>query len=126
MPGSETGMDEKSFEYYIARALESIPREFAHHLDNVEIMWEDYPSRELLRQLGAGSLFGLYEGIPLTERTTSYSMVLPDRITLYRRPILSSAGSEKEIVEQIRRTVIHEIGHHFGLSEEEIREAMGD
>ncbi len=119
-------MDEKSFEYYIARALESIPREFAHHLDNVEIMWEDYPSRELLRQLGAGSLFGLYEGIPLTERTTSYSMVLPDRITLYRRPILSSAGSEKEIVEQIRRTVIHEIGHHFGLSEEEIREAMGD
>jgi predicted Zn-dependent protease with MMP-like domain len=119
-------MDKKSFEYYIARALESIPREFVRHLDNVEIMWEDNPPRDMLGKLGAQTLLGLYEGIPLAERTGGYSLVLPDRITIYRKPIESIARDETDIVEQIRRTVIHEVGHHFGLSEEEIKEAMED
>lgn len=119
-------MDKNRFELYIARALRSIPPELARYLDNVEIMWEDNPPREALTELGGGLLFGLYEGVPLTERSQGYTMVLPDRITLYRKPILAWARNEEEIVEQIRRTVIHEVGHHFGLSEGEIADAMGD
>jgi predicted Zn-dependent protease with MMP-like domain len=118
-------MDSKSFEYYIARALESIPPMFLRHLDNVEILWEEKPPRELLDRTGATTLLGLYEGIPLAERSQGYSMVLPDRITLFKKPIESIARGEREIIEEIRRTVIHEIGHHFGLSEEEISQAMG-
>lgn len=117
-------IDKRRFEEYIASALKSIPPEFARYLDNVEIMWEDNPPRR--KGHGGEVLFGLYEGIPLIERTQGYSMILPDRITIYRNPIISYAGSDEEIVEQIRRTVIHEIGHHFGLSEEEISDAMGD
>jgi predicted Zn-dependent protease with MMP-like domain len=119
-------MDRRNFEYYIGRALDSIPLEFARYLDNVEVMWEDNPSAELCRQLGVHSLFGLYEGIPLSERNQGYTMVLPDRITIYRKPIESVARKEDEIIEQIRRTVIHEVGHHFGLNEKEIRDVMGD
>jgi predicted Zn-dependent protease with MMP-like domain len=119
-------MDHRHFHHFISRALESIPEEFSRYLDNVEIMWEDQPSASALRKVGAMSLLGLYEGIPLTERNQGYSLVLPDRITLYRKPIESISRNDDEIVEQIRRTVIHEIGHHFGLSEREIRDAMGD
>jgi len=74
--------------------------------------------------IGPGStLFGLYTGVPLTKRTTSYGMVLPDKITLYRRSIEEGCRTEQEIQTQIRFTLLHEIGHHFGLSEDDLQEA---
>ncbi|MDQ7822427.1 MAG: metallopeptidase family protein [Candidatus Eremiobacteraeota bacterium] len=118
-------MEQRRFEHYIAQALRQLPEEFSRALDNVEITWDDKPSPSLVRKMGGGFIFGLYEGVPLTRRDQGYSLALPDKITIYKNPIEQVYRSEKEIIEEIRRTVIHELGHHFGLSEQEIREAMG-
>jgi predicted Zn-dependent protease with MMP-like domain len=71
---------------------------------------------------GDGSLLGLYEGVPLTRRTHQYSMVLPDRITIFRRAILAMCDSEEQVVEEVRRTVVHEVGHHFGIGDDRLHE----
>jgi predicted Zn-dependent protease with MMP-like domain len=119
-------MNREEFESAIADAVDSLPEEFLRRLDNVEIMWEDEPQPEMVRRMGGDTLLGLYEGVPLTERNQGYSMIMPDRITLYRRPIERVSRHRGETIRQIRATIIHEIGHYFGLSEAEIREAMGD
>jgi predicted Zn-dependent protease with MMP-like domain len=93
-------------------------------IDNVAIVVESEPSPEHLRAGGVGSdetLLGLYQGIPLTERTTSYNMVLPDRISIFQRPIEEICGSDQEIMLQVRRTVVHELAHHFGMEESQLR-----
>jgi len=93
-------------------------------MNNVAVVVEREPSAE---QLAAGgiepgdTLLGLYQGIPLTQRTSSYTMVLPDRITIFQRPIESLCASDQQIVDQIRRTVVHELAHHFGLEESDLR-----
>ena len=93
-------------------------------IDNVAVVVEYRPSPE---HLAAGevrdgdTLLGLYQGIPLTQRTSSYNMVLPDRITIFQRPIEEMCSSDQQIMDQVRRTVVHELAHHFGLEESDLR-----
>ena len=103
------------FEELVADALDGIPEELGRRMDNVVVRVVDTPRP---------GLFGLYEGIPLTERGEYGGMAMPDRISIYRRTILESARSEAEVVEQVRVTVIHEVAHHFGISDARLR-ALG-
>ena len=118
-------MKKRQFEQAVDRALESLPREFQQLLDNVAIFIEDRPSRSLLRELGMepdDTLLVLDEGVPHPERTSSYDLVPPDRITLFQRPIEECCDSDEEVAEQIRRTILHEVGHHFGIGDERLDE----
>jgi predicted Zn-dependent protease with MMP-like domain len=111
------------FEDLVRQAIDGIPQKFRKHMQNVVVVVEDRPSSELLQQLGvpAGdTLFGLYHGTPLTERPWNFGGALPDRITLYQRPIEEESEDEAGVVTTIGETVIHEVGHFFGLSEEEL------
>jgi len=102
------------FEELVADALDGIPPELAGYMDNVAVMVAEDSRRS--------DLFGLYEGIPLTDRADYGGLALPDRITIYRRPILSVCHSEADVVRQVRITVVHEIGHHFGISDGRLHE----
>jgi predicted Zn-dependent protease with MMP-like domain len=118
-------MTRQRFEELVRGAIDSIPRRFRVHMENVAVVVEDEPSAELLDEMEIeppGTLFGLYHGTPLPERPWGYGNVLPDRITIYQRPILEACQSEDEIVATIGETVIHEVGHYFGLSEEELEQ----
>jgi len=116
-------MDDGRFRKLVEEAIDSLPEEFAKRLNNVSVVVENDPSPELLKSLKLPSwalLFGLYQGAPQTKRGF-YSGVLPDKITIFKNPIEAVARGEEEIRAQVRATVIHEIGHHFGLSEEDLR-----
>ena len=106
----------RRFERLVADALDDLPGWVEEKLDNVEVLIEEWPPEE---QPG---LLGLYEGIPLTQRGQSYAGVLPDRITLFRRTIESQATDEETLKRAVRRTVAHEIAHHFGISDERLRD----
>ena len=110
-----------AFEGYVSEAIDSIPDEFRVEIDNVEIVVEDEPPPELLAGLGGGTLFGLYHGIPKTKRGVHYQ-ALPDKISIYRGPITRAFRTPSRIREQVRRTVIHELAHHFGISDERLDE----
>ncbi|MFP5352317.1 MAG: metallopeptidase family protein [Actinomycetota bacterium] len=111
-----------SFEELVTEALDSLPPDIAGMMNNVEVIVEDEPPVHQLQRLPRGhTLFGLYEGIPLTKRGI-YDRALPDRITIYRGPITRSARSSAAIRAQVRKTVIHEIGHHFGIEEHRLHE----
>jgi predicted Zn-dependent protease with MMP-like domain len=118
-------MDRRRFEELVEEAVVEIPEPFRGHLENVEIVIEDSPSQSLLREMGLDprrdTLFGLYQGVPLTERGANHAMVLPDRITIFYRPLVRSFSAPSALRREVRRTVIHEIGHFFGLDEEQIR-----
>jgi predicted Zn-dependent protease with MMP-like domain len=114
------------FEKLIAQAVESLPPRFLAKLQNVEVVVEDEPSREDLGSAGiepGRTLFGLYQGVPQTERGTWYGNVLPDRIVIYQRPIEAVARNRRDIRKEIRITLMHEIGHHFGLGEDDLSDA---
>lgn len=116
-------MGRRRFSILVGRALRRLPASVRDRLSNVAVMIEEEPAPEHLAEAGLGpeeTLFGLYSGVPLTQRTTEYGMVLPDRITIFRRPLLDYCQSEEELMDEVRRTVLHEIGHYFGLSEEEL------
>ncbi|HUJ19509.1 MAG TPA: metallopeptidase family protein [Nitrospirota bacterium] len=115
-------MDRHSFEQLVQNSLSRLPRRFKQKIKNISIEVEDDPSPEILRAMGIerGTLFGLYQGVPLTEREWNYGNALPDRIVIYRRPIESAARSPEEIEEIVLETVIHEIGHYFGFADEEL------
>ena len=118
-------MQRAKFEALVADALAGIPRRFRDAMSNLVILVEDEPSRELLRDLDIeppDTLFGLYQGVPLTERRWDHGNVLPDQILLFQGPHERDAGDEDELVTSIGETLIHEIGHYFGLSEEEIED----
>lgn len=119
-------MDLEHFEILVEQAIESIPETLLAYMDNVEILVEEWPTRAQLNSVGiprGNLLLGLYEGVPLTERTTHYGLVLPDKITIFRRPILMvTPGNDEAVRNQIRRTVLHEIAHHFGISDERLIE----
>ena len=109
----------REFERLVLRALDGLPAQFQERLDNVDIVVEDWPSSEEVRDMGLKSrydLFGLYQGIPLTERS-HYDMVLPDRITIYRQPLQTACSTREAMVQEIRATVIHELAHHFGIDD---------
>ena len=120
-------MDSETFSGLVADALDSLPDEFLQRMVNVEVLIEDWPSREELEQAGLdpGSralLLGLYHGVPLTHRGAFYSS-LPDTITIYQKPIERLCGNnEDEIRQQVRHTVIHEIAHYYGISDERLDE----
>jgi len=119
-------MDRPAFEKLVQQSLRRLPRRFKMKLENISVEVEDRPSAELLRDMGitSGSLFGLYQGVPLTEREWNYGNVLPDRIVIYQRPIESAAASNAEIEEIVLDTVMHEVGHYFGFSDNELYEMM--
>lgn len=116
-------MDRRRFIQLVEEALDSLPPEFAQALDNVAIMVEDHASREQLDDVELEDpyhLLGLYEGIPLTERPNGYAGALPDRITIFQQPIEAITANDAEIKEQVRQTVMHELGHYFGMDEDEL------
>jgi len=119
-------MDRERFERLVEDALAEIPEPFQSHLGNVEVVIEDEPSAELLREMGMhpryDTLFGLYQGVPLSERGALYGNALPDRITIFYRPLIRAFGNPVALRREIRRTVIHEIGHYFGLDDDQIEE----
>lgn len=116
-------MDDQEFEKLVWEAIDSLPEEFAKKLNNVSVVIEDSPSLHQLRKSGLppwALLFGLYQGIPQTKRGIYYSS-LPDKITIFKSSILRVSRTPEEVRAQVRATVIHEIGHHFGLSDKELR-----
>ncbi|MEM7482252.1 MAG: metallopeptidase family protein [Acidobacteriota bacterium] len=119
-------ISEDQFEAMVGEALDSLPDEFAALLDNVAVVVEEEPDPEILAEFEMdpdhpedGELFGLYQGISLAERDSFYS-ALPDRIAIYRGPILRFCRSRREVLKEVRDTVIHELGHHFGLDEDDM------
>ena len=118
-------MNRPAFERLVADALATIPRRFRKAMDNVAIMVEDEPSAELLDEMEIDppdTLLGLYQGVPLTERHWDHGNSLPDRILLFQGPLERASDGSDDLVVAIGETLIHEVGHYFGLSEEEIEE----
>lgn len=121
-------MTRQVFEALVGEALDAIPQDFRDRMQNVEIVVEDRASPALRAEMSDDSgdeLFGLYQGTPLTERNWAHGNALPDRITLFQRTIEEACDTEDEVFEEVCLTLIHEAGHFFGLSEEEI-EAIED
>lgn len=108
-------MSAARFEELVADALDAVPTEFGEAMDNVVVLVEDHNQE-------APDILGLYHGIALTERTSDYGGVLPDRISIYRRPILQMCDSEDQVVEEVLITVVHEIAHHFGIDDARLHE----
>ena len=102
---------ETEFEELVGEALDGVPPELAALMDNVVVLVDD-------RHADDPALLGLYEGVALTERTSDYGGVLPDRITIYREAILDVCADEDEVVDEVAITVVHEVAHHFGIDEE--------
>ena len=118
-------MRRTDFEDLVRQALDSFPPFFLNRLDNIDVVVEDWPTPADLDSVGlrpGQALFGLYQGIPLTQRATSYGLVAPDRIVIYRGPIELACRNDDEIRDQVRHTVIHEIAHFFGISDARLRE----
>jgi predicted Zn-dependent protease with MMP-like domain len=107
-------IDPARFEEMVAVALDGLPEELGRLMSNVAVTVEHHA--------GPPGLLGLYEGVPLTSRTTGYAGVLPDRITIYRQAICATCRTEEEVAVQVRRTVIHEVAHHFGIDDRRLRE----
>jgi predicted Zn-dependent protease with MMP-like domain len=111
-----------TFEDLVSDALDSLPEDVARAMQNVEVVVENEPPAEMLKGLPRGTtLLGLYHGVPLTNRER-YDRALPDKISIYRGPIARLARTPEQIKEQVRRTVIHEIAHHFGIDEARLHE----
>lgn len=117
-------MNRKEFESAVAEALDTLPIEFAELMSNVAIQVQEIPDPETIASLDldprSHTLFGLYTGVPLDQRGGWYGNVLPDVIVLYRQPLLQACRGRRRLIHQIQLTLLHEIGHHFGLSEEEM------
>ena len=105
------------FRRMVQHACDELPPRFQQLLHNVAVTVDDFPSAEVRAEGGA---LGLYQGTPLGERGTGYSMVLPDKITVFRRPLLRACHSQEELRDEIRLTVLHEIGHFFGMDDHEL------
>jgi predicted Zn-dependent protease with MMP-like domain len=117
----------REFRRLVAQAVEELPAEVQDAMENVTVLVQEWPSRE---QLDSGdpddrySLLGLYEGIPRTHRT-GYNLALPDRITLFQRPLEAGCSSPEDFREEVKATIIHEIAHHLGWSDEELEQMGG-
>jgi predicted Zn-dependent protease with MMP-like domain len=112
--GRVVDVEPERFEEMVVTALDGLPEEFGRLMSNVAVTVE--------HGRGPRGLLGLYEGIPLTSRTTQYSGVLPDHITIYRQAICAVCRTEDEVADQVRRTVIHEVAHHFGVDDARLTE----
>lgn len=118
-------MTDKEFEAIIAESIDALPDRFLDHAKNVAIVWAEDPSQEQrikMKLRPYESLFGLYEGIPLVNRGDNYNLVLPDKITIFKNPILHYADSLEAVKKQVLHTLWHEIAHHYGLDHDRIHE----
>lgn len=116
-------ISDTEFEELMSEALDALPEKYVAGLNNVLITYEDEPTaeqREALKLHCNQTLFGLYQGIPRTQRGNGYNMVLPDKITLFKRPILHVSPTLEELKRQIHNTLWHEIAHHYGLDHDQI------
>ena len=121
-------MDRQRFEWLVVRAVESLPEEFCDRLENIDVVVEDWPSDSQLTELGMGrgqTLLGLYQGVPLTRRSARYGMVPPDKITIFQRPIEAKCRDDAQVTAEIRRVVLHEIAHHFGIGDGRLSQLEG-
>ncbi len=118
-------LDQESFEAIVAEALENLPEDFLMMLDNVAVVVEYWPDRETMQQMGINSryaLLGFYHGVPQTVRSHYYGNVAPDKISIYQHPIEAQCETADDIYQLVGRVVRHEIGHHFGISDERLKE----
>ena len=118
-------MTREQFQRLVIEAVALIPKRFSREMKNLALVVEDEPSAELLAEMEIeppDSLYGLYQGTPLPERTWAYGNNLPDRITIFQRPIEEECDDDDEVRAVIGETLIHEVGHYFGMSEEEIED----
>ena len=118
-------MERERFEELVEKAVEGLPAKFKERLENIAITVEDWPTPKQLKEAGLRhrrDLLGLYEGIPLPNRGSGYNMVLPDRITIFQKPIEMHHRSDERIVRKIQDTVRHEIAHYFGISDARLKE----
>ena len=118
-------MDKTSFEQLVLAAMEELPPKIWHKMENIAVTVEEEPSAQTLRKQGIkppAILLGLYEGVPQTKRGMNYANVLPDKITIFKKPVESLCRNEIELKNKVKEVVVHEIGHHFGLSDRELTE----
>ena len=121
-------VDDQEFDKLISQAMDELPQKYIKGLKNVLITYEDQPSpeqREKLKLRCDQTLFGLYEGVPRTSRGAGYNMVLPDRITIFKLPIVASVQTEAQLKEQVKHTLWHEIAHYYGLDHGQIHKIDG-
>ena len=119
-------MDAKSFEALVVEAVESLPGDIKQKFENIDVVIEDEPTAEHKKTGGAkggGLLLGLYQGVPLSKRTHYYGNVLPDKITIFKNSIERICRTDNDIKETVRRTVIHEFAHHFGISDDHMKKS---
>lgn len=119
-------MDARSFENLVVEAVESLPEDFRKKLENIDIVVEEEPTAEHRKAVGSKGrelLMGLYQGVPLSKRSHFYGNVLPDKITIFRNNIERACRTNEDIKEAVRRTVIHEFAHYFGISDEHMRKS---
>ena len=115
-------LNREEFEQVVTEAIDGLPAEFKSKLDNVDVVIEDHPTREIMRRFRRrGLILGLYQGVPKKMRTSRYALVMPDKISLYKKNIEAICASREQIYAQIRKTLLHEIGHHFSLSDRDLR-----
>jgi len=117
---SSMRMSRRKFETLVERALQTIPAEIRTRMDNVGLVVEDWPDEAQYATVGlepGETLFGLYEGVPLIERGVVADPLLPDKITIFQGPLEEACETDDEMAEEIRKTVVHEIGHHFGIDD---------
>ena len=122
-------MDRERFQELVARAVNSLPKEFRNKLENVDVVVEDWPSRRQIASAGLRrgyTLLGLYQGVPLTKRGRYYGLVPPDKITIFQKPIEAKCKSKAEITAEIQRVIRHEIAHHFGIGDARLRQIERD
>lgn len=115
----------RRFEALVTRALDGIPELIAEHMNNIDVVIEDWPTRQQYDDLGLAPdewLFGLYEGTPLLERGITADPLFPDKITIFKGPLEAACETEEQIADEVRRTVVHEIAHHFGIDEDRLRD----
>jgi predicted Zn-dependent protease with MMP-like domain len=116
-------MERERFEHLVSDTVAGIPQQFRDLLENVDVVVEDFPTRlQSSKAEGRGMLLGLYEGVPLTVRGSGYSMVVPDKITIFQKAIESAFSSDAEIEREVRKVVLHEMAHHFGLDDRRLEE----
>jgi len=122
-------MDRERFEWLVAEAVASLPREFKAKLENIDVVVEDWPTSGQLAKVGLGrgqTLLGLYQGVPLTRRGGHYGLVPPDKVTIFQKPIEAKCRYDADIVREIQKVVHHEIAHHFGIGDARLKQLQMD
>jgi predicted Zn-dependent protease with MMP-like domain len=122
-------MDRERFEQLVARAVSSLPEEFRARLENIDVVVEDRPTQGQLARAGlrrGETLLGLYEGVPLTRRSSHYGLVPPDRVTIFQKPIEAKCRYGTDTTAEIKRVVRHELAHHFGIGDARLRQIEKD